>query len=1447
MRDDRGEFMATGSFAAGDYINHRYQVVQRLGAGAMGTVYLAEDLVRVQRRVALKILKSETLEDTEVWSKGEYEALTRLRHPNLARVHDFGRISDSNDFYIVSEYIRGQDLFSATREMDEEELHDVIAQICRALEYIHTQGYVHFDIKPDNILVTRDRSVGSDDSSKVQWSPDAPKSSDKGSGPPRVKLIDFGLAEQLSGTFDFAIKGTLNYVAPEIIQGRNPDKRADLFSLGVTLFQILTAKLPFVGEDGGTVSRERTNWREDVRRQLSSQPDYMVDILVRLLEDQPERRFASAREIIQTLNAGAGRHYQIETAETQVSYLYCSRLVGRRTELNRLKEEAETIFQAAVYQQKDGGGKSSGDTSVVSRILRDESRKRPPLALISGEIGIGKSRLFEEFAHFLKMREIPVHIGNSYETAHDPYQPFREIIEQMALSNGLESDIFQKHKDAVTRLCPKLRSSDVDEEDETGFRPDKERLYFIDSLASFIVEAAGVRPCVINLNNLHWADEASVELLNHLVKTIADADSQLPCDLPLMVFATMRSDESLPEGLRNTLTELREDQRIQEIQLRRFNRAQIAELMHHMLSVEEIPRGFLDRLEERTSGNPLFIVEILKVLQEEGIIARDGDSWKIRQGTDLVRVEMPQGIEAILLRRVKVLEAPRRAILQWMAVYDKPVSIRLLGRMPGVAETGLRRSLSELENRGMVMKVIDGGKPLFTISQPKLREIVYEDLTDVRRRELHGDLAEALVHEYEGHEDEILEDLANHYQLSDRAGKALEYTIRAGDALRKIFGHKRAIDHYRHALRQIEGAKEHVRTWFELHEKIGDIATTAGDYETAQQSYELLLDLEDSGELELRDRARVLRKKGKLEEIQGEYAKALRGYKEASDLLSDAESDEDRSERVRVHSCLAWINVCLGQYEKAMKISADALRFAEGLDEQSEHAMIFTTIGSANFFRGQLEAAIEFHTRALEIRERLENAPEIIISLNNLGEAYMASGEYMEALKHFNQACSAAEEVGDAFGRAMAQHRLAEVHLRLGENEQSEQFLRDSLKLSRDYRMRFLTTRNHLLRGRLNKELDQLSKAEGDLFRALGVFARQGSRLNVAECLLEIAEIHSVRGDYEQALNLIQEAIGNAVALNVAGLEARARLLGVRIEREAGAAEPAELLDKLKLIGRILEGTSNTELLAAVQLEYAEIHVQGRNLDEARSCYRAAEDHLREIVERLPHRYRENYLSLHHVSGGGAVDGMVAVREVASEPEMHGELTSEHPKTQVVRKTDEGTRWLPPQERKLLRIATLLQDLGGEGNVRTLLPKVLNCMIQDTGSESGCLLMRKGDEVRVLGAFTKRGEPIKSPADIICLEALELAWDSSEPILAPRVVDDPRIGKYEALYRSSVTSLAVLPMRIDSNQKAAVYLTNPQPDQLTVPLGGPVMLAYQNLVMLLVPQVIQAQRASTVR
>ena len=117
------------SVQAGEGINGRYRILRQLGAGAMGTVFLCEDLTRVKRKVALKVLRSDRLEDSEEWSKVEYEALTRLRHPNLAKVYDFGRVQQSHDWFIVSEFIRGDDFLAASTSFEESEFLDVVVQI----------------------------------------------------------------------------------------------------------------------------------------------------------------------------------------------------------------------------------------------------------------------------------------------------------------------------------------------------------------------------------------------------------------------------------------------------------------------------------------------------------------------------------------------------------------------------------------------------------------------------------------------------------------------------------------------------------------------------------------------------------------------------------------------------------------------------------------------------------------------------------------------------------------------------------------------------------------------------------------------------------------------------------------------------------------------------------------------------------------------------------------------------------------------------------------------------------------------------------------------------------------------------------------------------------------------------------------------------------------------
>ena len=1377
----------------------------------MGTVFLCEDILQVRRKVALKVLRADRIDDSEEWSKVEYEALTRLRHPNLARVFDFGRVSDSHDWFIVSEFIRGDDLLGASTTFEENELLDIIVQICRALEYIHVQGYVHFDIKPDNILVTRTRQIGEDQTSKVVQVENHPVSTDRCLGPPRVKLIDFGLAEKITGTFDFAIKGTLYYVAPEIIDGGTPDRRADLYSFGVTLFQIMTGKLPFVAPDGTSTGRVEGCWRDEMRADLKGEREYLVDIILRLLEKDPQRRFSSAREIIHALSAGAGRHWQVETAETQLSYLYSSKLVGRRMELEHLSEAAERSL-----------GISLRDTG--------KERKADPgksLMVVSGEIGIGKSRLIDEFSHHLKLREVPVFTGNCLEAVQDAYHPFRSIVEQQALSIGLDSDLFKKYEEPLRKICPRLRDSGVARISAAGDRLDRDRVRFMDSLATFMEEASAKKPCVLVLNNLHWADDASIALLSRLRQRLQREENQGR----ILTIVTIRDDEKMSSAIVEFLEGEQANRTVDELSLKRFGRTQITELIHHVLQVDEIQSTFLDRLQEKTGGNPLFIVEMLKVLQEEGIIQRDGEGWSIRGGGDLSRVEMPAGIHQALHRRVRVLSEQARSILRLIALHDRPAPLKLLEIIEGLG-TEQREQIRELEAKGMVSRSLEVGKPVYSIPQPKLREIVQRDILPAEARRLHGMLAEAIEEHHSEDLDPVREELSHHYQRSDLPERALEHLLAAGDAMTQVHAHAKALEHYQHALLQFEEQSDRISDWFAIHERIGESAIVLGDLDLAQSSFEIIEEVrvdQEQATLKLDlCRVRALRKLGKIEELRGDYPGALRLVREASEVVVRLSGEERDQEQIRVLSQLSWLHVCAGDYDRAMKISGEGLSFIGDEEKTAEHAIFFSTIGSASLCRGDHDQSKEFHRRALEIREDLEDVPAVINSLNALSESHLAAGEPVEALELARQGLELANELGDQPGRALSLHREAAVLLVCGDLNGARQRVESSLEISQQQRMKFLGIRNHLLRGRIRCLEGDLRGSEGDLLRALGVHARAGTGFGLVECLLDLVDLHLVAKNQSRAEEELQRAAEATQEISHPGLEGQVALRRARLQRSM-AAEPAEILKELEDAERIARDCGDLILRAASLVDQAEIHIEQRNLEEARHCYSEADDLHQAYAEQLPHPLREQYLSLYRV--GETRKGQKVVREIASEePEISEEVGS-IAERKVVEVQEETVH-----AEEMLRVASLLTEAASASMPRVLIPKALACLIRATNSKQGWILSRNGDEVRVVCGANQDGTPLKGSLERIALAAVEDVWDSGRSILAARVVDEPRVQAMEGLYTSGVQSLAVIPLRRDGTVRAVAYLADPEPSQLVNSSSTALLDAHTGLLGLLMPK-----------
>jgi len=259
----------------------RYKLMEKIGSGGMANVYKGEDAV-LNRVVAIKILHDQFCNDASFVArfKQEAQSAANLTHPNIVNIFDWGKEGDS--YYIIMEYLKGQNLrdyIADAGHLTWQEACDVAVQVANALAFAHKNDVVHRDIKPHNIIITRDGTV---------------------------KVTDFGIARAgvSAMTQTGAILGTAHYISPEQAQGQNADARSDLYSLGIVLYEMLAGSAPFSGDNPVTIAMKHVQEKiPSIKSVNPNVPDSVASVINKLLAKNPEERYQSATELKQDLSS----------------------------------------------------------------------------------------------------------------------------------------------------------------------------------------------------------------------------------------------------------------------------------------------------------------------------------------------------------------------------------------------------------------------------------------------------------------------------------------------------------------------------------------------------------------------------------------------------------------------------------------------------------------------------------------------------------------------------------------------------------------------------------------------------------------------------------------------------------------------------------------------------------------------------------------------------------------------------------------------------------------------------------------------------------------------------------------------------------------------------------------------------------------------------------------
>ncbi|MFI5182081.1 MAG: ABC transporter substrate-binding protein [Thermoanaerobaculia bacterium] len=722
----------------------RYEILSELGRGGMGVVYRAKDPV-LNRDVAVKLIPPGNLtKEAEERFQREAQIVAQMDHPSIVPIHDLG--SHEGSLFFVMPVLANTNLRQLLREgsLRLGDVLDVGTQVADALDYSHARGIVHRDIKPENIMTSRDDA-----------------------GHVRARVTDFGLALATSEdrlTKTGTLVGTVVYFSPEQVTSRNFDGRTDLYALGTVLYECLAGEPPFAGEVQSVLYRIVHELPQSLRTLGAEVSEELEAAVLQCLAKDPEKRPKRAGHVAEAL-----RRYRSKLREEDYSrsvVFTASRMLPRPAAavpfIGRDREMAELQrrLHAAV----------AGECEFV---------------VLSGEPGIGKSRLVDELKNLARARRIRVLSGRFVE--HDrafAHQGFCELIQDYFRSkdNGLSATSRPDFSDLagdLLALFPVLSeigelraaaSSDSGAVKAGDARKAEDKIAIFELIARTLTRIAGGKPLLLALEELHGA-QLSIEALQYVVRRLGPT--------PTLIVGTYRQTEvDKRHPLVKLLESFRGDPRFATLALGPLTPFEHRALVELSAGGGRLSDDLAARLFAATEGNPLFTKELVRSLLDSGGIAKDDSGGLNLSGaTGISSDALPETIQQAVEARIERLPEDVREVLSVASVLGKSFEFKDLETLAEDAK-GLDEAIDRLVKEGILEEERESRGDRLVFASGIVRDVLYGALSRRKRRTLHRTYANLLEKRHQGRLDRVYPELVHHFSEGDVPEKAVDFGLK---------------------------------------------------------------------------------------------------------------------------------------------------------------------------------------------------------------------------------------------------------------------------------------------------------------------------------------------------------------------------------------------------------------------------------------------------------------------------------------------------------------------------------------------------------------------------------------------------------------------------------------------------------------------------------------------
>jgi DNA-binding CsgD family transcriptional regulator len=590
------------------------------------------------------------------------------------------------------------------------------------------------------------------------------------------------------------------------------------------------------------------------------------------------------------------------------------------------------------------------ELSTLEKELRAARGGSGCCILLTGEAGIGKSRLIEELKNQATSENFTILEGDCFEQdVSFPYAAWIDALRAYFESlNAVEiEEVLGPLAPEFMKLVPELALLIPQIEPTPPLEPLAEKYRLFESFTRFGASLSTVNPLLCILEDLHWSDALSLELFQHFVRRIHHQ--------PIMLVGTYRSEE-FPPPLMHLLSQLNRERLVQEIRLKSLNRDEIEQMMHTSLKTgHQIPASFVDAVMAFTDGNPFFVEEVLKSLMEERHID------ELLQQKTLNELHVPHSVQRMVQGRVEQLSETTRRILISASVIGQRFDFGLLQEMTMQKELDLLQALKELIRVNLVVQ--ESGDQ-FTFKHALTHDAVYSMLMLRESKALHQTIGEALEHSVGTRPDAPAAQLAYHFYQAGVWQKALEYSQRAGEHAQALYAPREAVTHFTHAL--------------DAAQRLG-IPTPIS----------------------------ALRGRATAREVLGDFDGA-RADGEA--ILNLARQNTNRVDEWQSLIALGFLWQSR-DLEHAGEYYQQALEFARTFGDSSILAQTLNRVGNWHVNRGHALEALPFHEEALSLFQALNDRHGMARTMDLLAIVSNQVGELVQGTAYLEQAIPILREV----------------------------------------------------------------------------------------------------------------------------------------------------------------------------------------------------------------------------------------------------------------------------------------------------------------------------------------------------------------------------------------------------------------------------------------------------